>query len=355
MKRSISEEETEANKRLIKWLSTKQQELGFTQKELAQAIGVNRKTVSLYLSGESIIKKETELKITEYIKSLKRSGRYLWRRPEKFGDILQNTLANLHLDQQWLAEQLGTDQRTISGYINGDKKTNAHEQFDILKCLYDAAKLEYGTPEEVSAAASKLEQFLFGRKGEFGQNDESFYYEDAVCHTDLLEYFEGLSPRVQEQILTHCKAFFEQTEKQLEYGVTVILSTYDKRARLMSAFREMTDDERSQLVYDYEQNALMTFPRPDDNEEVSYFGAVADMRTLVTCDEYYEALGADKGASRTSQKDKNRYLFEQLICRHGIMPEALDELKMKLTFTKYEWYVWSLILIFFHNDEGDFE
>ena len=266
MKRSISDETLKANKRLVKWISAKQQELGFTQKELAEAIGVNRKTIGLYLSGESFIKKDAEVKIIKYIMSLERCGGYLWLPLEKFGGILRNTLADLHLDQQWLAEQLGTDQRTVSGYIVGDKRSNAREQYEILMCLYNAAKLKYGAPEEVMVTASSLEQLLFGEEGEFGQNGESFYHEDAVRSTELTEFFDSLSTELQAQILTHYKAFFEQTEKQLEYGVTVLLSTYDERVRLMRDIREMTDDERSQLVYDHEQNSLMTYPRPDDKD-----------------------------------------------------------------------------------------
>ena len=123
----------------------------------------------------------------------------------------------------------------------------------------------------------------------------------------------------------------------------------------MNRFRNMTDDERSEMVYEFEQNSIMTFPNPNDAEEVSYFSAVSDMRTLVTDDEYHDALKAYREKPRSSEKNKNRYLFEQLICKHGIMPESLDELKMKLTFTGYEWYVWSLFLIYSHNDEGDFE
>ncbi len=50
----------------------------------------------------------------------------------------------------------------------------------------------------------------------------------------------------------------------------------------MREFRSLNDDERSRLVYMLEQNSVMTYPAPCDEDEKHYFAAVADMRTIVT-------------------------------------------------------------------------
>lgn len=76
---------------------------------------------------------------------------------------------------------------------------------------------------------------------------------------------------------------------------------------------------------------------------------------MVTDNEYYDALNSAEESPHYYKSDRNRLLFSRLIYRHGIFPEAIDELKFKLSFTNYEWYLWSLLLISMHNGEDDFD
>ena len=179
---------------------------------------------------------------------------------------------------------------------------------------------------------------------------ETEYFDESESLSPLTDFFCSLPEKVQAEIVKHYKAFFEQTEEQTEYGVTVMLASYNERADMMYELRNMPDEQRLKMIYEIEQEAVMTFPPSDDAEEVSFFAAVADMRTLVTDREYYAVLKACKARPRSTKNDKNRDIFERLVYTHGIMPDAVDELKMKLGFSSYDWYVWSLLLIAKHND-----
>ena len=112
----------------------------------------------------------------------------------------------------------------------------------------------------------------------------------------------------------------------------------------------MTDDERCKFVYMPEQDSIMTYPEPDDEEETSYFAAVADMRTIVTEKGYFKALGETGDTKHISRESKKRELFECLVRKYEVWDNAVDELKFKLGFSSYERYVWSLLLIARHND-----
>lgn len=344
---------------LAKWLTREQKRLGFSKEELAEGIGKNRDTVERYMNGDNKKPPSEEVyrKIFRYITSLEECGEYKRQTPEKFGELLSQMLKALGLTQQQFADMIGKSQRDVSNYTYGKINSYASEQYDILACLYKEVTFDYGTPETVSDVARELEYLLFGEECEYDPYSEPFYYDydEAVCYSSLIEFFETLSYDVQVQILRHYRAFFEQTDEQLENGVTMMLSSFHDRVSLMNDLRGMSEAERSDMVYKFEQNALMTYPHPDNAEEITYFAAVADMRSLVTDREYFSVLESAKNNPKPPKGDKNRYLFEQLICRHGIMPDVIDELKLKLSFTGYEWYVWSLILIFFHNNDGDFE
>lgn len=343
-----------------KWLSAEQKRLGFTKKDLAAAIDKDVKTVERYLNGEN--KKtptdEVHNRILNYIASLEKHGNYKWRTPEQFGSLLINIMSELQVTQQQFADMIGKDQRTVSKYTYGDINTSVTEQFDILYCVYKK-ELEKNRNNE-NCTAYDLRHMLFGideKEAEILKElSECPYYEeddDIGNQEDLLDFFDTLGSDLQAQILRHYRAFFEQTEEQVECDVTVMLSSYHDRERLMNAFMYMSEEERSTIIYEYEQNSIMTYPRPDDTEEVIYFSAVADMRSLVFDEEYYDALESMKKKTKPNKSNKNRFLLEQLIHRHGIMRGSLDELKMKLNFSGYDWYVWSLLLIRFHNSDDE--
>lgn len=94
----------------------------------------------------------------------------------------------------------------------------------------------------------------------------------------------------------------------------------------------MTYDERCKFVYMLEQNSVMTYPEPDDEEETSYFAAVADMRTIVTEKGYFKALGETVDTKHISRESKKRELFECLVEKYEVWDNAVDELKFKLGF-----------------------
>ena len=347
-------EKIDFNRIFLMWLKERHNNLGFTYEEFATDIGKNKKTVSLYMNGESPIKEAVMMEIIRYIKSLEVYNGYKWLPLLKFGDLLLEMLAELHLNQQWLADKIGKRQTDISNYVNGKTPSTAQTQYEILMCLYKESRLEYGIPEKSSFAFQKLQYLLYGSEGESGMDselmEEAEYFDEPESVTPLTDHFDSLPEKVQSEIIKHYRAFFEQTEEQIENGVTVMLASYTERADMMNKLWNMSDEQRLKMIYEMEQEAVMTYPPSDDAEEISYFAAVADMRTLVTDHEYYAALKACKARPRSSKNDKNRDIFERLVYTYGIMPEAVDELKMKLGFSSYDWYVWSLLLIAKHND-----
>ncbi|MCR5021804.1 hypothetical protein [Ruminococcus sp.] len=342
------------NSLFFRWLKERQNNLGFTFKELADGIGKNKKTVSLYMNGESPIKKDVQKEITLYIRNLEEYNGYKWLPLLKFGDLLLEMLSELNLNQQWLAKKIGKRQTDISNYVNGKVPSTAQTQYEILMYLYKDSRFKYGIPEKSSSAFHKLQFLLYGSEGESGMDseliEEADYFDETESISPLTDYFDSLPEKVQSEIIKHYNAFFEQTEEQIENGVTVMLASYTERVDMMYKFRNMPDDESLKMVYEMEQEAVMTYPCMDDAEEKSYFSAVSDMRTLVTDDEYHTVLKAYNGTSAITKHGQNSDKFEKLIYRHGIMPDAVDELKMKLGFSSYDWYVWSLFLIAKHNE-----
>ncbi len=272
--------------------------------------------------------------------------------PKRFGALLKELLRQSELTEQQLAELIGRDQKTVSQYITGDLAADKEQQYFILYSIYKSVKLEYGTADRHLLTAARLEGMLFGGREQEPVLDEVLDAGEAVSadgHRELLEYFSGLPMDMQEKVLSHYRAFFEQTEQQLEDHVTVMIATYSRRVQKMQELMRLSDTQREDTVFALEENAVTSYPMDADWEEICFFDTVTDMRALVTGKD--SAPGSRKG--RRSRGDTNIHRFERLIHSLGIMSEGLEELKMKAGFSGYEWYCWMLLLINAHNETPD--
>lgn len=139
-----------------KWLESKLSELSVSQAELARAVGKSQKTISRYIKGEntSLPDAETRKKIEEYLESLSEYRGRKAMSPHDFGLHIRRMLHSSKITQSELAKMIGTDQRTVSGYINGTIKTNAQEQVQIIKGI-SKIRVRKRTQEDAAREYSK--------------------------------------------------------------------------------------------------------------------------------------------------------------------------------------------------------
>lgn len=143
-----------------KWLESKLSELSISQAQLAQAVGKSQKTISRYIKGEntSLPDAETRKKIQEYLESLSEYRGRKAMSPHDFGLHIRRMLHSSKITQSELAKMIGTDQRTVSGYINGTIKTNVKEQFNILQGIASIRMQRHNQEDAARAYSEKLKE-----------------------------------------------------------------------------------------------------------------------------------------------------------------------------------------------------
>lgn len=143
-----------------KWLESKLSELSISQAQLAQAVGKSQKTISRYINGEntSLPDDKTRKKIEEYFESFSKYMGWKVMSPRNFGIRIQQRLHSSKITQAELAKMIGTDQRTVSGYINGTIKTNVKEQFYIMSGISRIKMHRYDQKDAARAYSEKLKE-----------------------------------------------------------------------------------------------------------------------------------------------------------------------------------------------------
>lgn len=332
-------------------------ELCITETELADEIGVNQKTISHYLECEEI-KLEKKQKIEIALEKFSVFNGYYHMNRAEFGDLLSSLLNEFKITQNKLAKAIGKHQKDISGYINKEKPIGTQLQYEILEFFYKKCyiKCAFGYVICDDKFDTMMELMRLIRKEEYqtmpdiDDIEEESDNNDCDClQEDCQQYILKLPIALQNFILRNFDAYFEDTLWKSTYYYNII-DTYNMRCEWMKRFRQMSTDDQHKFVRELEQNVIIRCPQGSYEEAV--FDCITDMRKIIRSNipftDFDELIKIEIPRSKKAQ---NKFKEElDIMCYNvGTQSSSVEELKMKLSFTRYEWYVWMLLLINFYN------
>lgn len=332
-------------------------ELCITQAELAKEIGVSQKTISTYLECEDTQLKniQTQYKIETALEKLSDFYGYHHMDREQFGDLLDSLLREFIISQNKLAKAIGKHQKDISGYINKTLPTSVREQYEILEIFYQMCNFEYGMSSEHFDTAMKLMNLIHNEKYEemldIFESEDSDVDEECNTFSENCEmYILKLPVKLQYFIYENFAAYFEET--MFHVGICSDISfTYNQRLKWLKRFRQMNSDQQQKFVSKLEQSAVISYP--EGSIEEIYFDCITTMRKIITSNiPFTDHDKLRKNEIPRSKKAQSwfRDELERVTCDFGTYVSSVEELKLKLSFTRYEWYFWMLLLINIYND-----
>ncbi|MBQ8514229.1 MAG: transcriptional regulator [Ruminococcus sp.] len=348
----VTDQERKEAAQYAAWLSEQLDELGISQKELGEAVGLTPKTISRYALGENNKRPPERIRaaIAAYIKKRAVYGAFEHIPCAEFAEILKMLLKEFEMSQSELAEAVGKSQKDISKYVNMEAKADTRTQYKILNhfhtCSYAGdfySSLHFDT-------AVNLEYMLWGEEED---SNLTYYLRDCGCEGKIgkrgnyrhcLCYILTLPVKLQDFIYQHFYAFYDDMYfTQTVYGGREILD-FRHYAYGMDLFRQLSKEKQSVIVGMLEKQSFIGFPR--DSFEENFFCRIRDYYCVISAD--IQGMKQSRNCFR-EEKSKKSFAekFEALINYEKVDDKRfMKELQYKLTLTKYEWYVWMLFLIY---------
>ena len=370
------------------WLKTMQQELNFSQSELARQADVSLTTIGRYMRGETFPDEKTVHKINRYINSLYRIDNFYHIDRKDFTDFLNELIDTFKVTQSEIARKTGISQPYISDYTHHD--SNRHiptkAQYDILNFFleYACAGTNKILPEyeeianRIKAALGQkntalkeayiklslslrfseeqksLPEYEKARKElealypefEDALTDESYKWASERLDTadrdnnSVLAYFEQLPLKVKRLIVDNDLAFLKGRDF---FYKNEIYSTYKN---IICFFRILSQDEKDAILHKMEEKCTLKF-RPDT--DVGIFTEISQYCRLMSEAENMPEYLKEKPAHRKEDKELNRIFKANLLAKGRYNSSSLHDFKFRLRMSAGEWYFLLLLTLYVYN------
>lgn len=328
------------------WLLKEIAELNLSSQEVADEIGADKKTIERYITGENnnVPSAETMDKIDRFFIKMEHFKNKM-SDPHALSMFLHSIKEKLCLNQNDIAIISGKAQGTISKLISekNEKNLTTKEQFDILMSLFSTFEGNYTDTDFSSLdildeiglrlGVIDFEPVMYDEYG-YNEEEESGY----SFWLPLYWIFEECDETTQEMILTYPHAFFEEpiSVSKNEYCIKERIIAFNK-------YKQMNFEQRELYVstLDLKEKPLSKNSSP---AEEYYFRQRNEMGILC-----FEANFGKKEGKTDSIRKENCVKFNKLMHKWKLHSDAEADLKMKILFTKEDWYIWRLLLIDAHN------
>lgn len=328
-------------------LKEEQRELGFSNKELADAAGVCLVTAGKYLSGDSYPSEEKRNKITAFIESLYVTGNFHRLERQEFAELLIELIDTLKITQSDISEALKIPQPYISDYANGntERRIDTRTQYDILNfCLY---RMHLGSERflpEYKKIGERLNNIL-------GTNIKSVEIIDEICASSV----ESSDPEFKDMIISQYLNTKSYNEETIDYFCTLPVEIkqvikenenafffmeywedtngyYNSRS-FVSRFNELEPYEREEIL-NYLEKFIIGTLRPG-SQHVDMMTSF--MRLISYADKMPQLL--DRKERKNSKSKEFDDWFSSKI-RGGFLQDSftITNLEFKLRMSSLDWY-----------------
>lgn len=334
-------------KEFADWLQIQRWAFDISQDELAKAIGVNQKTISHYEAAE--IRNLPDEEIIDAInrffhKKAEQLDDYRGLAANDFADMLNRLLGEFEMSQAKLAKAIGKRQEDISNYISRKAAPDIWMQHKIIRYFYKQSMSSGGVYSTLRfGTAVRLDYLLHGEESSAAYFIDEWGVKigDTACVRECTQYILTLPVPLQDFILKHLEAFYDNTMEFLNFECKF---DFHFLSYAIELFRQLDEEKRKTIVCELERDAFMGYPETD--AEYFFFDQITAYRTVIHTD--IERLKQSDCDFR-NKKDMNSFItnFEHTINEYRIDDrDFIEEVTFKLTLTKYEWYVWMLLLIY---------
>ncbi len=334
-------------KEFAEWLQSQRWKFDVTQTELAKAIKVDQKTISHYENAE--IRNLPDKEIIDAIRRFfhekaEQLGDYTRFADDEFADLLNRLLGEFEMSQAKLAKAIGKRQEDISNYISRKAAPDIWTQHKILRYFYRQSMSSGGVYSTLHfGTAVHLDYLLHGEESSAAYFIDEWGVKigDTACVRECTQYILMLPVPLQDFILKHLEAFYDNT---MEYFNFKCKFDFHFLSYAIELFRQLDEEKRKTIVCELERDAFMGYPETD--KEHVFFDQITAYRSVIHTD--IERLKQSDCDSR-NKKDKTAFIkiLEHAVNQFRIGDrDFIEEVTFKLTLTKYEWYVWMLLLIY---------
>ncbi|MBO4981049.1 MAG: helix-turn-helix transcriptional regulator [Lachnospiraceae bacterium] len=326
-----------------KKLSEELDELCIRQSELGRGVGRSQKTISRYVLGETLPDEETQKAISEFIGERSVYENFHHIPSGEFARLLQFLLDEFkgEITQKQLAKKIGKYQKDISFYISNTIKADTRTQRDIIKVFYDLCKIGCDMSATHFGTAVNLRYLLYGEEEDTAYLLDTLgvqFGEQAVC-SQFVQYYLTLPGTLQRFILEHFDAFYDQN---LE---SILETDFQYLSYGIELFRQLSEKKKKIIVDELERDAFMGFPASP--RERWFYKLLTSYRNVIAFD--LSEWMQERCYPIMDIKERQN-VIRRIESRIGMgVTEDRDiirEVKFKLRMTQYEWYLWSLFLIY---------
>lgn len=357
----ITEEKLKERADYAAWLSKQLDELRISKSDLGKAVGKSPVTVRGYANGVSMPKEKTKAAIAAYIKERSVCNNFNHLPSEKFSLLLRTMLAEFDVTESELAEKIGKYQKNISNYIWEAEKADTETQYHILQFFLALCETNNGRVfSEHAGTYLRLVNLLENGYLDDNEYDLQTLEPEALAPSGTesgekfypssdMEYLLSLPAKLQGFIIDHFAAFFDNCVPTTWVSYSF---DFEMRKNYMELFRGLSEQDKKQIVSKLEKCTLLGYPKTDD--EWWFYKQITAYRNVI----YTNLQKLKQDDCFLSEQNKGNYIkaYESVISLAiASDKEVVEEVKYKLTFTRYEWYIWMLFLIseFKGNDLND--
>lgn len=374
-----------------KWLKKELCELGITQKELAEELGVTIK-IADYIKG-----KKEDMPASEVIEQidcflLEKScfNGFYHMSNDSIRKLIDDFMKEYDLTQLEVEEIIGVGQKYICALIYHSKSMGPFKrtegQYHIITKINNAFKGEYyfNRRHHISNNLIKphmsfntvntnnsiisFRPYALADKGDYREysvtKEISILEKHGENYARMIGYYafgfyKNIEISNQMLILKYPNAFIE-CSRETEYYRRYDYHSYKKRVEAFNNYRE--------IVHSLDSNGLSVFvsqfinaeptlyPFLDDSD-LNYIKTIDEMKHLsiginnknrLFSEEDTKAFACDNEKIRKVKED-NYIEFKKLSTYLGCYSQVIDELMLKQSFDTKDWFLWRLLLIDAHN------